>query len=929
MTWEIDADVWIERDEHGFARHLRHAQSPFSVAGVSDPYQLAISYLRQVGDEMGVTPEQLDHLRNSIPTAKLADQEGPICLEPGKQLRWWRRRDLRNETTVLVIQQSHDAPVRFKLVWPFVLDVTSLALNVYGSAIRVVLQRQGNGELVVTGATSTLRQDFNFKHAAALAVLTNQTVIGSPARASKNATKTLKDKSPVVKDGSLDAHVDIDGPTGQALLKFVLKGLGFNPVGVPAEFGFWIYTYQRAEGSQDVAGGIPAGALRSERQRFELMPNSDYPVTIMRHQPFGYDDEFRVGLDSPPVDIVSRFPDNAVLAAVPLMAGAQSPSRRPAVVHGLVFPVDPISATGYDLPSRPRRIKTLLPNRPASELDSVRKRVPLLRLDAATGSPRRRKLRGSHVVVIDPADVEIGSIGIAPPAEPPGRDFRYSSRSNHFAAVNAYYHLDGMFHRLEMFGLPFTSYAPAFFPKADIIHRAAIRPGPGGDGRCINAQIRIRPGQDLPNNSPADKLHRLEFRFALADLPPSPEADPLGIACDVRWIWHEFGHALIAGATGDLELPFAHSVGDALAAINCDPDSVLAEPEWARWKLRGVTFPWVSLPTRRHDREASQGWSWAGRLGQAEGYHQDMGDVAGYRREQVLSSTLFRLYRAIGGDAVLGSGMPDIRRRRAAADYVTYLIVRAIGSLGPGSASPATDASVFASALMDSDCGTLLFDYAGHPPAPVAQQRVGGTVHKVVRWAFEKQGLYARDERTAHGSGSPQPVDVYVDDGRRGEYQFTDDWTATSSALWLRRKADGGQRPQTPLRNADNFIYVRVWNRGYQTAFGVQVTVRAATAASNLGWPAPARWTSIAPVDPANATSDIGANDQVVLGPFKWTPTRRGDHTILVEVDAPGDRSNINVVTGMPCAQPAAQPTLLASLIPYDNNLGVTTWTVP
>ncbi len=928
MTWSIDADVWIERDEHGFARHLRHVQSPFSAAGASDPYRLALSYLRQVGDEIGVTPKQLDHLSNSIPTGKPPDQEGPICLQPGKQLRWWRLHDLRNETIVLVIQQSHDIPVRLKLVWPIVLDVTSLPLNVYGSGVRIVLRRQGDGSLVVTGATSTLRHAFNFEHAAALATLTNQTEIDGTAHASKDAPNAHKDTA-LEKNGSLDALVEIDWQTAQALLKYVLTGLGFNPVAMPAEFGFWIYAYQPKEGRPDAAECQPGGAMRSRRQRFELMANSDYPVTIMRHQPFGYDDQFRVGLDTPPIDIVSRFPDNAVLAALPLMAGARPSTRKPAAVHGFVFPVDPISAMGFDLPSRPRRIKTLLPSRPASELDKARKRVPLLRLDAASGSPRRRKLRGLHVVVVEPAEVKIGSIGITPPAEPTGQDFKYSSRSNDFAAVNAYYHLDDMFHRLEMFGLPFKSYAPGFFPKADIIHRAAIRPGPGGDGRCINAQTRIRPGQDAGNNSPTDKLHRLEFRFALADSPPRPEADPLGIACDVRWIWHEFGHAVIAGATGYLELPFVHSVGDALAAVNCDPESVLAEPEWARWKLRGVTFPWVSLPTRRHDREASEGWSWAGRLGQAEGYHQDTGDVAGYRREQVLSSTLFRLYRAIGGDAITRSGMPDIPRRRVAADYVTFLIVRAIGSLGSGSATPATDASVFASALMDSDCGTLLFDYAGHPPAAVAQRRVGGATHKVIRWSFEKQGLYARDERTAHGSGSPQPVDVYLDDGRQGEYQFTDDWAATSSALWLRRKADGGQRPQTPRRNSDNFIYVRVWNRGYQTAFGVQATVRVARAASNLGWPSPSTWTSIAPLDPANAMSDIGANDHVVLGPFKWTPTRRGDHTILVEVDAPGDRSNINVATGIPCAQPSAQPTLLASLIPYDNNLGAATWTVP
>ena len=120
----------------------------------------------------------------------------------------------------------------------------------------------------------------------------------------------------------------------------------------------------------------------------------------------------------------------------------------------------------------------------------------------------------------------------------------------------------------------------------------------------------------------------------------------------------------------------------------------------------------------------------------------------------MLSSTLFRLYRAIGGDAARRNGAPEVELRRRAADMVTYLIVRALGSLGPASTAPATNASVFASALMDADRGTAVFDYPGLPPDHVSQRRVGGRLHKVIRWAFEKQGLYARDDATAHGAAA-------------------------------------------------------------------------------------------------------------------------------------------------------------------------------
>ena len=50
----------------------------------------------------------------------------------------------------------------------------------------------------------------------------------------------------------------------------------------------------------------------------------------------------------------------------------------------------------------------------------------------------------------------------------------------------------------------------------------------------------------------------------------------------------------------------------------------------------------------------------------------------------------------------------------------------------------------------------------------------GGAYSKVIRWAFEKQGLFqpAGTPTPNNNAGAPPPVDVYIDDGRHGEYPF-------------------------------------------------------------------------------------------------------------------------------------------------------------
>ena len=198
------------------------------------------------------------------------------------------------------------------------------------------------------------------------------------------------------------------------------------------------------------------------------------------------------------------------------------------------------------------------------------------------------------------------------------------------------------------------------FPLA-IHYRGGIVPG-GRDSKTINAQVRwISLAADA---SGAAVPGTAEVSFALADLRLR---QPLGVAADARWAWHEWSHVMLAGATGSLEFEFAHSAGDALAAIIADPDSALA----AHSKWRGRTFPWVSLPGRSHSRDVREGWGWTGTLYQRERYFaaaRHLCEKNPYWSEQIHSSSLFRLYRALGGDTesiATGSPRPDRDVRRS------------------------------------------------------------------------------------------------------------------------------------------------------------------------------------------------------------------------------------------------------------------------
>jgi hypothetical protein len=427
---------------------------------------------------------------------------------------------------------------------------------------------------------------------------------------------------------------------------------------------------------------------------------------------------------------------------------------------GYAFLNDPDSKTGGF---------ALRPDSRNDLLDPQRDVVSLLDLDYDAGG--RRKLSGPRIKLR-----EHSALGPAydPPVQAP--PFNFSARTNEFAAVSAYCHCDSMARLIEGFGFPLWDRCNDRAMSLTVEHRAKMLSGPGArDGRGINAYV-------TPFKIDKTKPLDVNMLFGLADFADSWK-HPLGLAADIRFVWHEFCHVLILAATGSTEFDFAHSAGDALAAIMCDPTSKLPAA------YRGVTFPFIQLPLRQHNRKVRDGWGWSGTLYERPAPTYGLRDPAGYNAEQILSSTLFRLYRAIGGDAVRRSNTgqleADLERRRAAAYYCAYLIVRAIASLGCIETEPTSKASQFATALMEADIGTPYLDYEG-------SKRLGGMFHKVVRWAFERQGLRQIEPAgTRNEPGPPPHVDIYVDDGRAGTYGYRSHWHARPEVLWVSHNPGG------------------------------------------------------------------------------------------------------------------------------------------
>jgi hypothetical protein len=527
-------------------------------------------------------------------------------------------------------------------------------------------------------------------------------------------------------------------------------------------------------------------------------------------------------------------------------------------VNGMVYARDPITKTGTTAPNsgstnavlNPLRDDMLLPN-----------------LDGPVA--------GTQSLIGDFAEVtQVEGDNIAPPTQPTGVDFDYDARTNNFASVSGYFHTDRIFRTIQDLGFNVSTYmSNTVFPiPVDI--------------RCFNAVNAHCVGDGMGGIGHAG--------YGLMD--SSLPGDPLGRACDPRVHLHEvLGHGILYEAVDSPNMGFTHSAGDSLSLIYFDPDSqckgVDGTPVGKPGDLRFTYVPWHPSLNRRCDRDVTAGWAWNGSQ-----------DDTQYGSEEILATTLFRFYRSIGGDST------DLGRRQFASRMSMYLIIRGIGDL-----TPATDpqyAREFATQLMATDALNW-----------TSEGVFGGAYHKVIRWTFEKQGEYqvplvtngSPQDGKVKTEGKPPEVDVYIDDGRAGEYPYQHvHWNTTT--VWNRRAPDGVDAHQEPELGATNYAYVKVKNRGTQTAQNVVVHGYHTKPGAGLTWPTDfAAFTT----PPIYIGSVNGNNSQeVVVGPFEWTPNTNafGHDCMLMVVEADGDAANVaNFTVGETVPE--------WRLVPNDNNI--------
>ena len=812
MSFELNDNVNVERDEEGNVQHLDHLQQPF-VAGGADgvaedeggaapantPQGLAAQYLRAVAPVYGISE---DMLPDQSGADSLTVEDSTNAGAPSEKLELAEEKDLMGTATVSYQQTYRGLPV-------------------WEAGVSVTIQPE---PLRVTASQSSVHQDVSLP----------------PADSFEGGFRYAPDNiTPDVLSHLLGLN-HLDEPTPASLKEANSTWFKINDAN-PLVYRF------DPEARFDPAARVARGEALQEPP--PTLPLPPLPDTFVNNKHY---EVIEVLFTLP----VGDFGPLNWRAFVEVNTGAVLYLRAfVACATGMIFKTDPLTAGAAG---------SVLPTSAVAALNPFRSTVALEGL--VNGNPQ--SLGGQFVRLVDN-----GPPSITPPTRPnPPSNFSFDATSREFAAVNAYHHCDWLFRHMQGMGFDLTRYFDGTTFPVPV------------DACAFSDQRNARaPGNATGRGSDG-------FQFGLAGLP----FPAVSIAGDLRVVLHEFGHTLLWDSVHSPNFGFAHSAGDSLAAIFMDPESVLRNDPARRFD----TFPWV-IGNRNHGRRVEDGWGWDG-----ERYAPFVpfgGDEAGYVAEQILSTTLFRVYRSMGGDS------NAVARRRLASRQAIYLIFRAIGSLASNPVTRTPRPEVFATALVNADIGTR--DFEGYK---------GGALHKVIRWGFEKQGLYQPpgSPRPVTTAGAAPAVDVYIDDGRNGEYQFQPaHWE--SKEVWNRQSSGAGDGVhQTPVVGQPNFAYVRVRNRGSQHANNV--VVRGYSSSAGVGHSWPGDWT---PMDTPqlNVAGGVPPGGSVVVGPFRWTPRNVGNESMLMEVSADGDLSNIDPRTFYPCA---SGPTPDWQLVPFDNNLG-------
>ncbi len=105
--------------------------------------------------------------------------------------------------------------------------------------------------------------------------------------------------------------------------------------------------------------------------------------------------------------------------------------------------------------------------------------------------------------------------------------------------------------------------------------------------------------------------------------------------------------------------------------------------------------------------------------------------------------------------------------------------------------------------------------------------------------------------------------------------------TFNSPDIWVRHEQDQIETHQTPEPGQENWLYIRAWNKGPETATRVQAEVFTAAISPSI-WPD--MWQPVAAFD----LPDIPAGENI-LAALPWTPRNAGPYRFLVRLNSAED----------------------------------------
>jgi len=505
---------------------------------------------------------------------------------------------------------------------------------------------------------------------------------------------------------------------------------------------------------------------------------------------------------------------------------------------------------------------------PAATLNGQRVSVNLDRLDAKDANGKLH-LDGQYVHM-----QEIEAPAHAEPVSAAG-DFSYDFDSNDFLDAMAYFHIDG-----------FQDYIQKTLKLTN----------------CANYSIAV--DAQAKNGDDNSGYRNNEIKFG-GGINPAPAGNPVPDAQDAMVILHEYGHAIQDNVNSGFDNP-ASGVGegfcDFIAAVHFDGKH--ATPA----NTRGRMMSW--------DSEMGAG-SWLGRrydgtwlfdgpeyTGANDTFiDPKTGALDPHFTGQVWATTMFELYRKLGGDCGFAG------TRQAARDLIIRLHLVANSKVP----SKGATAQQMAQEIEAADSAIKGWRYAN------------GLHKKVIYDTFRRRHLAGYADRA---------VDVYINDGREGGYGspsgndlFTENlwpvafwdthdiWTRGTQYADAAAQAAGGPADHVePTVGVTACLYVRVKNRGTQQAGSGPVTVRAYYSLPGMGLDWPKAWT---PLDtPSIVVNNIqpGPANGVVVGPFLYKATQVGHQCVLVILECEPDRAVTQSLS-------PADVVVHSDLVPFDNNI--------